>query len=356
MSPQKTAAEKDRGDGKGRAQRRRTWCGHGFTRRSRESSHVRDHLASRRRQDDADREAPALRRGDRDGRAGRRAPPSAGRHLGLDGAGAGARASRSPRRCCSSPTTAARSTSSTRPGHQDFGEDTYRTLLAADSAVMLIDAAKGRRTADPQVVCDLPRSRGIPLFTFVNKLDRPTRDPLELLDELENVLGIGAYPVNWPLGNGETFRGVYDRDDAGPARVRTHRARGQARAGHRRRRATTSGFAGSSTRARTRLHRRPRPARRRGRGVRRRGDAARRRHAGVLRQRDDQLRRRAVPGAVRRAGAAAGSRGPMRNGRRSSRPTSASRRSCSRSKRTWIRATATASPSPASARAVSSAT
>jgi len=96
------------------------------------------------------------------------------------------------------------------PGHQDFGEDTYRTLLAADSAVMLIDAAKG---VEPQTkkLFAICRERGIPLFTFMNKLDRPSRDPLELLDELESVLGIGAYPMNWPLGNGDEFRGVYDR-------------------------------------------------------------------------------------------------------------------------------------------------
>ncbi len=96
------------------------------------------------------------------------------------------------------------------PGHQDFGEDTYRTLLAADSAVMLIDAAKG---VEPQTkkLFAICRERRIPLFTFINKMDRPSRDPLELLDELESVLGIGTYPMNWPLGNGETFKGVYDR-------------------------------------------------------------------------------------------------------------------------------------------------
>ncbi|HLX26534.1 MAG TPA: peptide chain release factor 3 [Candidatus Cybelea sp.] len=96
------------------------------------------------------------------------------------------------------------------PGHQDFGEDTYRTLLAADSAVMLIDAAKG---VEPQTkkLFAICRERGIPLFTFMNKLDRPSRDPLELLDELESVLGIGAFPMNWPLGNGPEFKGVYDR-------------------------------------------------------------------------------------------------------------------------------------------------
>jgi len=96
------------------------------------------------------------------------------------------------------------------PGHQDFGEDTYRTLLAADSAVMLIDAAKG---VEPQTkkLFEICRARRIPLFTFINKMDRPSRDPLELLDELEKVLGIGTYPINWPIGSGPTFRGVYDR-------------------------------------------------------------------------------------------------------------------------------------------------
>src|SRR5690242_19297033 len=97
------------------------------------------------------------------------------------------------------------------PGHQDFGEDTYRTLLAADSAVMLIDAAKG---VEPQTkkLFAICRARRIPLFTFINKMDRPSRDPLELLDELESVLGIGAFPMNWPLGNGPSFKGVYDRN------------------------------------------------------------------------------------------------------------------------------------------------
>jgi peptide chain release factor 3 len=96
------------------------------------------------------------------------------------------------------------------PGHQDFGEDTYRTLLAADSAVMLIDAAKG---VEPQTkkLFAICRARRIPLFTFINKMDRPSRDPLELLDELESVLGIGVFPVNWPLGNGSSFKGVFDR-------------------------------------------------------------------------------------------------------------------------------------------------
>ena len=96
------------------------------------------------------------------------------------------------------------------PGHQDFSEDTYRTLTAADSAVMLIDNAKG---VEPQTkklfhVC---RQRGIPIFTFINKLDRPGLEPLDLLAELEEVLGIASTPVNWPIGDGPDFRGVYDR-------------------------------------------------------------------------------------------------------------------------------------------------
>jgi len=96
------------------------------------------------------------------------------------------------------------------PGHQDFGEDTYRTLLAADAAVMLIDAAKG---VEPQTkkLFAICRARKIPLFTFMNKLDRPGRDGLDLLDELESVLGISTYPMNWPIGSGPTFCGVYDR-------------------------------------------------------------------------------------------------------------------------------------------------
>lgn len=96
------------------------------------------------------------------------------------------------------------------PGHQDFSEDTYRTLTAADSAVMLIDAAKG---VEPQTkkLFQVCRLRGIPIFTFVNKLDRFGRSPLDLMDELEQVLGIRSYPMNWPIGMGKEFRGVYDR-------------------------------------------------------------------------------------------------------------------------------------------------
>ncbi len=97
------------------------------------------------------------------------------------------------------------------PGHQDFSEDTYRTLMAADSAVMVIDAAKG---IEPQTrklfkICAM---RHIPIFTFINKLDREARSPYELMEELENEFGIGTYPMNWPIGCGQDFKGVYDRE------------------------------------------------------------------------------------------------------------------------------------------------
>lgn len=96
------------------------------------------------------------------------------------------------------------------PGHQDFSEDTYRTLTAVDSAVMIIDSAKGieDQTLKLFKVC---RMRGIPIFTFINKLDRQGKMPLELLAELEEVMGIESYPMNWPIGMGKEFLGIYDR-------------------------------------------------------------------------------------------------------------------------------------------------
>ncbi|MBP1592922.1 MAG: GTP-binding protein, partial [Oscillospiraceae bacterium] len=93
------------------------------------------------------------------------------------------------------------------PGHQDFSEDTYRTLMAADSAVMVIDAAKGVEAQTRKLfkVCVM---RGIPIFTFINKMDRESRNPFDLLEEIENELGIKTYPVNWPIGSGKSFKGV----------------------------------------------------------------------------------------------------------------------------------------------------
>ena len=96
------------------------------------------------------------------------------------------------------------------PGHQDFSEDTYRTLMAADSAVMVIDAAKGVEAQTRKLfkVCAL---RDIPIFTFINKMDREARDPFELCEEIEAELGVETCPINWPIGCGKEFKGVYDR-------------------------------------------------------------------------------------------------------------------------------------------------
>jgi len=98
------------------------------------------------------------------------------------------------------------------PGHQDFSEDTYRTLMAVDSAIMLLDAAKG---VEPQTIklFKVCRDRGIPIITFINKMDRPALSPFELLDNVEAVLGIAAVPLTWPVGDGEQFRGIYERTD-----------------------------------------------------------------------------------------------------------------------------------------------
>src|SRR5579872_7429954 len=95
------------------------------------------------------------------------------------------------------------------PGHSDFSEDTYRALIAADSVVMVIDAANGVEDQTRKLF-EVCRRHRLPILTFVNKLDRPSRDPLALLDDLERTLGISAAPVNWPIGSAERFRGVYD--------------------------------------------------------------------------------------------------------------------------------------------------
>lgn len=96
------------------------------------------------------------------------------------------------------------------PGHQDFSEDTYRTLMAADSAVMVVDSSKGVESQTRKLfkVCKM---RGIPIFTFINKMDRQGKDPFELLEDLENSLGIRSYPMNWPIGSDKHFKGVYNR-------------------------------------------------------------------------------------------------------------------------------------------------
>ncbi len=98
------------------------------------------------------------------------------------------------------------------PGHEDFSEDTYRTLMAADSAVMVIDGSKGveKQTIKLFKVCVM---RHIPIFTFINKMDRDANDPFDLMDEIESVLGISTCPINWPIGSGKEFKGVYDRNE-----------------------------------------------------------------------------------------------------------------------------------------------
>ncbi len=96
------------------------------------------------------------------------------------------------------------------PGHKDFSEDTYRVLMAVDAVVMVIDGAKGIESQTLKLF-EICRHRSIPIFTFFNKMDRPAKSPLELIDELESVLAIHPFPVNWPLGSGADFKGVYDR-------------------------------------------------------------------------------------------------------------------------------------------------
>lgn len=97
------------------------------------------------------------------------------------------------------------------PGHHDFSEDTYRVLAAVDSAVMVIDAGKGIE-AQTLKLFEVCKKRGVPIFVFINKMDRPSRPPLELIDELEKVLGLPPVPLNWPLGDGPRFRGIFDRE------------------------------------------------------------------------------------------------------------------------------------------------
>ena len=96
------------------------------------------------------------------------------------------------------------------PGHQDFSEDTYRTLMAVDSAVMVIDVAKGVE-AQTKKLFKVCKQRGIPIFTFINKLDHYGKLPIDIMDEIENVLGIRSYPMNWPIGQDRQYMGVYDR-------------------------------------------------------------------------------------------------------------------------------------------------
>ncbi len=233
------------------------------------------------------------------------------------------------------------------PGHNDFSEDTYRTLAAADCAVMLIDSAKG---VEPQTIklFQVCRARQLPIVTFINKLDRHGREPLDLLDEIERVLDMPCTPLNWPIGAGPEFQGVYDRDtnrllrfergeSAGHRammQVGEHRRRGAAA-----RRSAPTRISSCSTRSRCCTA----PAPTFDLDTFRAGNAV----AGVLRQRADQLRHRAVPRPLPGPRAAAAP-APHRRRRRRARTRPSSPASSSRSRRTWTRSTATASPSCAS--------
>ena len=252
-------------------------------------------------QDHAHREAAALRRRDPPGGLGQAEPRRTPRSRPATGwSSSGSAASRSRPACCSSSTAGASINLLDTPGHNDFCEDTYRTLAAADAAVMLIDSVKG---VEPQTIklFQVCRMRGIPIFTFINKLDRGGKEPLDLLDEIERVLGIPCSPVNWPIGSGTSFYGVYDRWRKQV--LHFERAEG----GARRAPMTEGALDDEELREALGAHAPPpaaptswrcwRPPATRSTLERL---PARRRDAGLLRQRHDQLRRRAVPGPLRR--------------------------------------------------------
>src|SRR5262245_16493746 len=184
----------------------------GFTRDNERSgfptADLRHHLAPRRGQDDAHREAAALRRRHPARRRGEGPRRGAARALGLDEGRAGARHLRHRlgddlrvRRLHLQPARHAR--------HEDFSEDTYRTLTAVDSAVMVIDAAKGIE-AQTRKLFEVCRLRDVPIITFVNKLDREGRDPFDLMSEIEQDLQLHVTPAAWPIGMGQSFLGCYD--------------------------------------------------------------------------------------------------------------------------------------------------
>ena len=190
------------------------------------------------------------------------------------------------------------------PGHNDFSEDTYRALIAADSVVMVIDAANGVEDQTRKLF-DVCRRHRLPILTFVNKFDRPSKDPLELVDDVERTLGIAAAPVNWPIGSAERFRGVYDLQTRTLLRYERE-AQGQYRA------PVDLSSLDDRGDARTRRRRSVRALPRVARGdpggrhvVRSRGVSGGSTDTLVFRQRADELRHRAVSRRARRARAAA---------------------------------------------------
>ena len=235
------------------------------------------------------------------------------------------------------------------PGHRDFSEDTYRVLSAVDAVVMVLDSAKG---IEPQTLklFEVCRSRNLPVITFLNKLDRPGMEPLELLDQIEEQIGLRPTPATWPVGSHGDLRGVIDRrtesSPASPAPPAARRSRP--------RRTSTDRAAAEEGAAWTQGDRRHRAARR---------DRRRRRPAVVPRRRVDSrcspVRRSPTSASVTcstRSSTSLRRRRPASTST-ASRATSTNRvrRSCSRCRRTWTATTATASRSPASARAGSTA-
>ena len=240
------------------------------------------------------------------------------------------------------------------PGHEDFSEDTYRTLTAVDSAVMVIDAAKGieEQTRKLFEVC---RMRNVPITTFINKMDRESRDPFDLLDQIEQELQLHVTPATWPIGSGRGFLGCYDlfhdrlvlmakgAKGALPELGETCTGLDDPKLD-----ALLPADAVATLREQVEMARGAVPGLRPGDVSRGPSDA------GVLRLRGQQFRRARAARRHRRPGPlapAAADGGP----RRSTRPRTTSRPSCSRSRPTWIRSTATASPSSASPPAISSA-
>ena len=234
------------------------------------------------------------------------------------------------------------------PGHEDFSEDTYRTLTAVDSALMVIDCAKGveERTIRLMEVC---RLRATPIMTFINKLDRDGRAPLDLLDEIERVLGSGRAPVTWPIGMGRDLMGTYHLTED---RIYVYEAGERGRVGDNR---VIEGLASDAAREflgdraaafdeEVELVRGAATPLRPGGLSRRQADA------GVLRLGDQQLRRRGTAARLRRACAAPAAARQARQRDVDAARAEAHAASCSRSRPTWIPAIATASPSCACAR------
>ncbi len=233
------------------------------------------------------------------------------------------------------------------PGHEDFSEDTYRTLTAVDSAVMVIDAAKGiePRTRKLFEVC---RLRDIPIITFINKMDRESRDPFDLLDEIEKTLALDTAPITWPVGRGRDFVGTIDVASGGVRLLD-----GDAGAAGKLREMTIAELAAlrpnldaAAVGDEIDLVRHAcKPFDRQ--GLRRRPP-----DAGVLRQRAEEFRRRRSPQRARHAWRRRRARSPPTSGS-SRRPSPACRPSSSRFRPTWTRTIATASPSCGCARASS---